>query len=378
MYYIYTMLKNIKILLKNKKNADKIVTFIRQGTEDSKLKENTSMELYQKIQSPITAEIEKLGKKIEDVPFMHALPTIEEPYYQEAIEGRKQKTHTIDVFHDIDKKILDKYNIPREVDNREEIENILENVLTKKVIRDIGMKKTKLTNENKRLMKENNKKSSKPETINDNKRIIKDNNLKWKTLEHETNQIEKIKVKLNSILNLLKQEGSGLKVQILQQPKRQSYKITKDGRYGNLNIDINQLFGFNRLIAMKGLEVVVDEMVDNDFIELITKRYNPRKTYSVKTENLFKHLTKMSGLPMHKTSSKFVKIIKPNEDSTIEYYNDPIELLNELEIITGSLKSGNTSPLLLNKGNKIIDELLQKGFIEQNQHENLFKKLSNY
>ena len=152
------MLKNIKILLKNKKDADKIVNFIRQGTEDSKLKENTSMELYQKIQSPITTEIEKLGKKIEDVPFMHALPTLEKPYYQEAIEGRKQKTHTIDVFHDIDKKILDKYNIPRKVDNRDEIENILENVLTKKVIRDIGMKKTTLTNENKRLMKENNKK----------------------------------------------------------------------------------------------------------------------------------------------------------------------------------------------------------------------------
>ena len=50
----------------------------------------------------------------------------------------------IDVFHDIDKKILDKYNIPREVDNREEIENILENVVTKKVIKDIGVKKNKI------------------------------------------------------------------------------------------------------------------------------------------------------------------------------------------------------------------------------------------
>ena len=86
---------------------------------------------------------------------------------------------------------------------------------------------------------------------------------------------------------------------------------------------------------MKGLEIVVDERVDDDFIELITKRYNPRKTYSIKTENLFKHLTEMSGLPMHKTSSKFIKIIKSKEESTIEYYNDPIELLNELEIIIG-------------------------------------------
>ena len=82
-------------------------------------------------------------------------------------------------------------------------------------------------------------------------------------------------------------------------------------------------------------------------------------------------------LPIHKTSSKFVKIIKPKEDSAIEYYNDPMKLLNEVEIIIGSIKSGNTSPLLFNKKNKIIDELLQKGLIEQNQHENLFKKLPN-
>ena len=57
--------------------------------------------------------------------------------------------------------------------------------------------------------------------------------------------------------------------------------------------------------------------------------------------------------------------------------SDPIKLLNELQIIIGSIKSGNTSPLLFNKGNKIIDELLQKEFINQNQHENLYKKLSN-
>ena len=79
---------------------------------------------------------------------------------------------------------------------------------------------------------------------------------------------------------------------------------------------------------------------------------------------------------MHTTSSKFNKITKPKETSTIEYYNDPTELLNELEIIIGSLKSGNTSPFLFNIGNQIIDELLQKMFIEQNQHENLFKKLT--
>ena len=55
----------------------------------------------------------------------------------------------------------------------------------------------------------------------------------------------------------------------------------------------------------------------------------------------------------------------------MEYYNDPNELLSELEIIIGSLKSD------INKGIKIIDELIQKGFINQEQHENLLKNLSH-
>ena len=71
----------MKKLLKDKQDADKIVNFITQGIEDSTLKENTFMELYQKMQSPITTEIEKLGRKIEDAPFTHVLP-IEELYYQ--------------------------------------------------------------------------------------------------------------------------------------------------------------------------------------------------------------------------------------------------------------------------------------------------------
>ena len=39
------MLKNMKKLLTDKQDADKIVNFVRQGTEDTKLKENTFMEL---------------------------------------------------------------------------------------------------------------------------------------------------------------------------------------------------------------------------------------------------------------------------------------------------------------------------------------------
>ena len=36
------MLKNMKNLLKDKQDADKVVTFSRDGTEDTKLRENAS------------------------------------------------------------------------------------------------------------------------------------------------------------------------------------------------------------------------------------------------------------------------------------------------------------------------------------------------
>ena len=38
----------MKKLLKDKQEADKVVSYIRDGTEDTKLRENTFMELYEK------------------------------------------------------------------------------------------------------------------------------------------------------------------------------------------------------------------------------------------------------------------------------------------------------------------------------------------
>ena len=56
--------------------------------------------------------------------------------------------------------------------------------------------------------------------------------------------------------------------------KRQSYKLSEDGWYGNLPMDLNQLKGFNKLVVIKDSEIIVNQNVDDDFIELITKRYN--------------------------------------------------------------------------------------------------------
>ena len=92
------MLKNMKKLLKHKQDADKVVSYIRNGTKDTKLRENFVIELYEKIQSLITSTIEKLENKMEDVavPFMYDRMMNQnqlfiEDYQQHFIEAPKQK-----------------------------------------------------------------------------------------------------------------------------------------------------------------------------------------------------------------------------------------------------------------------------------------------
>ena len=112
---------------------------------------------------------------------------------------------------------------------------------------------------------------------------------------------------------MLLNKGIKISYELIQkgfkQLKRQSYKLREDGRYGNLTIDINQLYGFNKLVVIKDSQIIINQNVDDDFIELITKRYNSKKTYSKQSEDLFRDITELSGLPLHKTSSKFNKIL---------------------------------------------------------------------
>ena len=141
------------------------------------------MELYEKIQSPITTKLEKLEHKMEDVavPFMYDKMlninqlAIEDPYYyqnQLEIEDpyydqpqnieepksesfkkpQKKKTFTVDIFKGIDEQVINKYGIPIKYDNTDQIEKVLENIIKPK-IKDITKIKTEITNGNKRLEK---------------------------------------------------------------------------------------------------------------------------------------------------------------------------------------------------------------------------------
>ena len=120
------------------------------------------------------------------------------------------------------------------------------------------------------------------------------------------------------------------------QPKRNAYKISSGGQYGNLIIDIPRLMGQLHLVANKNGNTVLDKKVDFDTIDLLTKRFNSKKNYSDLSQMVFNQLNKLSEIPIHKSFKKFSKI-----GNGVVYYNDTNDLINRLELLGGSILAGN-------------------------------------
>ena len=151
---------------------------------------------------------------------------------------------------------------------------------------------------------------------------------------------------------------------------RHPYKMTKDGQYGKLTIDVPQLVEKHRLLAKEEGVVFLDEKADSDFIDFISKKYDTKKKYSNLSKVVFKTLTDLSGLENKKRSKKLKNIIKVGCIPT--FYNDTEDLLSLLELIIGSIDAGNDNSKMKNRGMAILDEILKLGAISKDEHEKLY------
>ena len=124
---------------------------------------------------------------------------------------------------------------------------------------------------------------------------------------------------------------------IYTQKKRNAYKINlQTGVYGNVNIDVPELYGQLKLIANKDGRKVCKKQVDFDTLDLLTERFNSKKKYSPLSKLVFDELKRISDIPIHRTSNKYKKI-----GSGAVYYNNPADLLDRLELLGGSVLAGN-------------------------------------
>ena len=150
------------------------------------------------------------------------------------------------------------------------------------------------------------------------------------------------------------------------QPKRNAYKISSGGQYGNLTIDVPKLMGQLHLVAKKDGTKVIDKKVDFDTLDLLTKRFNSKRKYSDLSKMVFNELNKLSEIPIHRTSKKFSKL-----GSGVVYYNNTDPLVDRLELLGGSILAGNDG--VKREFSEIAHKLHQLGKIDNGKLNDLLQ-----
>ena len=176
---------------------------------------------------------------------------------------------------------------------------------------------------------------------------------------------------IDDVLNLRKyymkpKQGSGIRK--YKQPKRNAYKIS-DSAYGDLSVDVPRLKNEMKLNVFRGGKLIYHADADKSLVDLLTKRFNPRSSYSLNAVKIFNDLNLLANLPRHPSSGKS-KLL----GSGVVFYKDPNELAGRMKILVGSMAAGNNSPVIKNDLSMINDEFLKIGAIDQTIHEKFYKK----
>ncbi|KAL9975005.1 hypothetical protein ACROYT_G012120 [Oculina patagonica] len=161
-------------------------------------------------------------------------------------------------------------------------------------------------------------------------------------------------------INFREKTGDGIRS--YKQPKRNAYKIN-NGQFGGLLINMPRLINEMVIEAVKDGKMVYEDIADKSLVDLITKRFDPKKKYSSKAIKIFNNLNLLSNIPKHRSSGKS-KLI-----GGAMIYSDPNDLMKRLTLLTGSKRAGNTSIVLRNEMWQIIDYLLKQGVIAKTQYD---------
>ena len=149
------------------------------------------------------------------------------------------------------------------------------------------------------------------------------------------------------------------------------YKLNKDSMFGNLYIDPEKL-SQSRLEAYMGDKKVLSRKMDIDLMDLLTKRYDSRRTYSKNAINTFGKLIEMSGHPLNRRSMKF-NTVKGGaiRNTQVKYYSSPDELVERLELLISSKQAGKKSKVIDNEIVEILNTLLKENVINKEDYKQI-------
>lgn len=325
--------------LQKRQTVQALVKDYEEKVKMHKFERGASRDMYKRMFEPVTETLGDVSEKVGEVRgAIKALPAampqpatdLELLFEEPALEAPPPLTANLDA--GLDREILEKHDFtpPSELVSGSFDDWIEADDKASDVIRKLGVQKRKHRDKN---------------------------SIEYKTLMEESAKVNKYRERVKNMRENRTMFGKG-------QRKRHAYKLSHGGKYGNLNIDLPSLLGHHRLKAHKGGELVLDTAADQDFVDLVTKRFNNNKNYSALSQNLFKKLTELSELPIHQTSKKYTLLTKCN----------PEELIDQLELICGSIRAGNDSQLEKTNGIHILDKLLKQKIINKEKHEGLYRK----
>ena len=301
-------------------------------------KQDKVIKQLQENQKALTEGIDKISEaNLRAITLEEELPkSIEAPHEMEPI-----KLNVENIFNKNDKIILNNYKLtkPKDLTQISQQKLLEEKEKSIKVARIIGMKKKNASHEDKI------------------------------SYDMEIQSLRKYRETIKDILTSFKYKSQTTGEGIYTQKKRNAYKISRNGQYGGLLIDLPKLHGHLKVVAHKNGQKVYDKQGDFDTLDLLTKRFNSRKNYSQLARSIFNDLNRLSEIPIHRTSKKYSKL-----GSGVVYYNNPQDLLSRLELLGGSMSAGNNSNDVREEFVNVVHVLNKLNVINNKQMNDLMKE----
>jgi len=178
-------------------------------------------------------------------------------------------------------------------------------------------------------------------------------------------------------------EGSGLK------GGKPPLKIGKNGSFGSLKINMNQLKRMKLIAKNSSGKKVAEGVVSPDLLDLLTKRYNNKRTYDKDAVETFKKLVELAKFPVTGSRSKKYQIArgvnlknvkknkgkKKNNNVKYVYFDETSDLTKRLNILMGQIKAGNTSKSVKQEATQLMTLLKDEGVLKGKKYEKMINSV---
>lgn len=178
-------------------------------------------------------------------------------------------------------------------------------------------------------------------------------------------------------------------------PNNYQYKIDNRDFFGICKVDTSRLKGYE-LLDVKVVDNwnYKDFKVKPDLVMLMTEEFDPNMNYSQESVDIFRDLVYLADRKPITTHPKFKLIhdlpieeeveevvvsepIMADKSETNQIFTDVDSMVEKMQLLIGSISSGNSSDLIKNELSEILDNLLKLKAITDDEHKIIFKKYIN-